>query len=82
MGVDIYRVSYKNVYDHVTEEEISFIENCFSLNETGSYYVSKDSLSQALIRAKEKRIKVPRELVTRLKKELKTADDSFDIQIF
>ncbi|OGS23335.1 MAG: hypothetical protein A2252_09645 [Elusimicrobia bacterium RIFOXYA2_FULL_39_19] len=82
MGVDVYRVSYKNVYDHVTDEELSFIENCFSFNETGSYYVSKDSLRLALSRAKEKRIKVPKELVTQLKKELETADDSFDIQIF
>ena len=82
MGVDINKVSYECIYDHVTDEEISFIENCFTLNDAGSYYVCKDSLRQAVCRAKEKRIKVPRELVTRLKKELKTADDSFDIQIF
>ena len=82
MGVDINKVSYECIYDHVTDEEISFIENCFTLNDAGSYYVCKDSLRQAVCRAKEKRIKVPRELVRGLRKALKTVDDSFDFQIF
>ena len=82
MGVDINRVNYKCIYDHVTNEEFNFIENCFSLNDAGSYYVSKDSLRQVLLTAKEKRIKVPRELITQLKKELKAADECFDFQIF
>jgi len=81
MGIDVCKVSYKTLYGHVTEEEINFIENCFSISDSGTYLISKQDLSEAVKRAKEKGIKVPRQLMKELKKELSDKYDSYDIQI-
>lgn len=82
MGVDIYRLSYRHVYDHVTEQEFDFIFGCLSMNDAGSYSISKESLATAVKLAREKNIKVPRELVSSLRKELAIAGEDFDVQIF
>jgi hypothetical protein len=80
MSVGVYRLSYKDIHGHAEVKEVEFIENCFDLNETGSYYISKDTLETALETARKERMKAPKTLVAGLKKELKKGD--FDIQVF
>jgi hypothetical protein len=79
MGVNLYRLEYQNVYDHLTEEEIRFIE-LFPLGDTASYYVDRDNLKYAVSRAKKDGNEVPRELVKRLREELQK-NDGYDVQI-
>ena len=82
MSVNMYKLNYQNLYDHVSESEFDFIDSCITFNtETCSYYICQETLTEALKTAKRKRIKIPKELVKCLKEQIKVAE-SFDIQIF
>ena len=81
MGQDIYRLSYHNVFGHLTTEELEFIEEFIPQSDDGSYYVSEDGLDEVLADAKEEKTAIPKQLITALKKELKK-NGEFSFAIF
>lgn len=49
MGVDICKLKYKTIKDHVSEKEIQFIENHFSQHsDFASYYITKEAIDNAI----------------------------------
>lgn len=83
MGMDIWKCMYKNLYGHITEKEMDFIENYFDKSDDGTFYLDSEvSLDEIVAKAKEDKVAISEDVIESLRKAIKQEKSSMSFVIF
>lgn len=70
MGTDVYKVKYKFVFGHISDNELEFIEQYLEESDDNSFYVEEVALVEAVKTAELDGVKIPTELIKALRKQI------------
>ena len=74
MGIDLWKIRYEKLWDHLTDEEYIFLTTHGTQSDDGNWYISEDMMKEALVEMKEEEISKIQDLLSTLRKEFKEND--------
>jgi len=69
MGLNLWKIKFEMLHDHLTDEEYDFLTTHGAQSEDGNWYITEDMLKDALEEMKEEEISRIQDLLYTLRKE-------------
>ncbi len=71
MGLDLWKIKYEKLQDHITDEEYNFLEKNSATQDDGNFYIDEYMLKDALAETKKEEISKIQDLLDTLREEFK-----------
>ncbi len=71
MGLDIWKINYEHIHNHLTDEEYDFLTTHGAQSDDGNWYIDEDMLKNALAEMSEEEVSKIQDLLNTLREEFK-----------